>query len=319
MTETQKSETALAVKRIDAIAEVTGFTKREVALVKATVAKTATDEELMMFLRLAQKYDLDPFAHEIWAYRPVANEAMVIAAGHDGFMKTALNRPDFLGISSGTVRVGDVFEYEPTAYKIHHKHGDKRGDILGGWAMLERQGKRPAIVYVELKEHVKKNRDGQPNKFWAQWPSRMIEKVARMYAIRMAYTISGVTPADEGLNGASPGDDKAHLVELGFTPIEQVMMPDPDHAYDRDTDGNGFGTTQETQFAQAEAEDEESDEVAQWCADFWALAEETKTPRAMAQAQARKIEPQCEGRVEKLTVEGRTSLIEWVEQRRAMG
>lgn len=300
-----KTETALAVKRLDAIAEVTGFSKREIALVKQTVAKGASDEELMMFLRIANKFDLDPFAHEIWCYRIQQNEPMVIAAGHDGFMKTALNRPDFLGISSGTVRVGDVFEYEPTAYTIRHKHGEKRGDILGGWAMLERQGKRPAIVYVELKEHIKKTRDGAPNKFWAQYPSRMIEKCARMYAIRMAYTISGLVPDESG--GGSVGDDIQHLEELG---IGHISLPDPDHAFDRDPDDNGFQQLGEEPIQAEMVEDDN------FKANLMALADETKTPPALVQAQALKIDKECGGDPTKLDETGRAAIVSWLEEKR---
>ena len=53
--------TALATKN-----DAPAWSEEQVALVKRTVAKDATNDELKMFLHLSGKYNLDPFAKEIW-------------------------------------------------------------------------------------------------------------------------------------------------------------------------------------------------------------------------------------------------------------
>ena len=53
------------------VAAAPGLTPAQIELVKRTVAKGATDDELQMFLHLANKYNLDPFAKEIWFIKRV--------------------------------------------------------------------------------------------------------------------------------------------------------------------------------------------------------------------------------------------------------
>ena len=224
---TTEQTTALAERKADNLSKFTGYSRPEIELIKATVAQGASDLELGMFLVLAKKYDLDPFAHEIWCYSMTAGGKKIIAVGHDGLMKNAQSHSDFLGIISATVREADEFEFEPALYKVHHKFGAKRGGILGAWARIERKEKMPAIVWVDYKEHAK------PFGAWQSHPSRMIEKVARAYAIRMCYSINGVQTIDIGGPDAI-GDDSETRVKMG-----RLQLPDEDEPYALDTSEEG--------------------------------------------------------------------------------
>ena len=42
------------------------YSPDEINTIRKTCAPNANDDELKMFLTLAGKYSLDPFAHEIW-------------------------------------------------------------------------------------------------------------------------------------------------------------------------------------------------------------------------------------------------------------
>src|SRR6185312_13449528 len=50
------------------VAAVSGahFTNDQVEVIRNLFAAGATEDELVVFLSIAQKYDLDPFAREIW-------------------------------------------------------------------------------------------------------------------------------------------------------------------------------------------------------------------------------------------------------------
>ena len=48
------------------IAQATGYDTSKIELVKDTIARGASDDELMLFLHLAQRSGLDPFSRQIY-------------------------------------------------------------------------------------------------------------------------------------------------------------------------------------------------------------------------------------------------------------
>lgn len=166
-----------------------GFDKKQVELIKNTVAKGATDDELEMFMYLATQYNLDPFKNEIWfmKYGGKTN----IMTSRDGYLKYAQLNPEFEGLISFVVREGDVFEIDASEYKITHKFGTKRGERLGAWARCDRKGKRPFIAYVDFDEYNKKQN------VWNSYPSAMIQKVAEVFVLKRAFGINGLVTKEE--------------------------------------------------------------------------------------------------------------------------
>ena len=67
--------TALAEKQ----AQIIQWSRDEVATIRDTVAKSATENELKMFLHLSQTYGLDPFAKEIWFIK-AGGQPVIISA-----------------------------------------------------------------------------------------------------------------------------------------------------------------------------------------------------------------------------------------------
>lgn len=166
-----------------------GFDNKQVELIKNTVAKGATDDELEMFMYLATQYNLDPFKKEIWfmKYGGKTN----IMTSRDGYLKYAQLNPEFEGLMSFVVKEGDEFEIDASEYKISHKFGTKRGKILGAWARCDRKGKRPFIAYVDFDEYNKKQN------VWNSYPSAMIQKVAEVFVLKRAFGINGLVTKEE--------------------------------------------------------------------------------------------------------------------------
>ena len=69
-------------------------TKEQIAVIKNTVAKGATDSEFAMLCHLAKKYNLDPFAREIYFIKYGGQPT--IMTSRDGYLKVAQTNPDFL-------------------------------------------------------------------------------------------------------------------------------------------------------------------------------------------------------------------------------
>lgn len=114
-----------------------GFNPSQVELIKNTVAKGATNDELEMFMYLATQYNLDPFKNEIWFVK--YGGKTTIMTSRDGYLKYAQLNPEFEGLMSFVVREGDVFEIDASEYKVVHKFGTKRGPILGAWSRCDRK------------------------------------------------------------------------------------------------------------------------------------------------------------------------------------
>ena len=165
------------------------FDNSQIELIKNTVAKGATDDELEMFMYLATQYNLDPFKKEIWFMK--FGGQTTITTSRDGYLKYAQLNPEFQGLVSFVVKEGDHFEIDASEYKITHKFGTKRGKILGAWARCDREGKKPFIAYVDFDEYNKgKN-------VWNSYPSAMIQKVAEVFVLKRAFGINGLVTKEE--------------------------------------------------------------------------------------------------------------------------
>lgn len=170
-----------------------GFDGKQVQAIRNTVARECNEAELVMFLEVAARYGLDPFAKQIFAAK-IDNRISIIVS-RDGLLAHAMKQPDFLGISGDVVRENDDFgvSYVEGHRSISHSYKAKeRGNILGAWAEVQREGKPPTFFYARLDEY---ERSGKTP--WAKQKSAMILKVAEVYALRKAYSVSGVVGEEE--------------------------------------------------------------------------------------------------------------------------
>lgn len=191
------------------------YNKEQVDLIKNTVAKGATEDELNMFLYLSKQYGLDPFKREIW-FTKYGNQTNIMTS-RDGYLKYAQQHTEFEGLISFVVHEGDAFEIDAAEYKISHKFGAKRGKIVGAWARCDRKGKRPFISYVEFTEY------NQNNNIWKKYPSAMIQKVAEVFVLKRAFGINGLVTKEE-----MSDETQAYTTDLQKPEEPQVQMMEKD-------------------------------------------------------------------------------------------
>lgn len=187
----------MAKKELATTAQNEMVPENMISTIKNTVAKEATDDELKMFIMLANKYNLDPFAKEIWFMKIKGKP--IIMTSRDGYLKIAQTNADYLGMISFPVHENDEFELDADSYSVKHKLNVKdSGKIIGAWAKAERVGKKPVICYVKFKEYSKPSIDSYGNPtVWGQYPSAMIQKVAEAFALKRLYGISGLVTKEE--------------------------------------------------------------------------------------------------------------------------
>jgi len=165
-------------------------------LVKETVARDATDEELALFMYMCYRYNLDPLLGEIYFMKTRdkdrGGDKPSFIVSRDGYLKIAMSHPDFQGLNSFVVREGDVFEVDAEKGTVHHRFGSKRGEIIGAWAISYRRGFKPQVAFVEFAEYFKPK-----SRAWKQYPSAMIQKVAEVFVLRRHFNITGVVAREE--------------------------------------------------------------------------------------------------------------------------
>ena len=174
------------------------YDRNMVETIKSTVAKNATDEELIMFLTLANEYNLDVFKRECWFIK-YGNKDPQIFTSRDGFVKIAKQDENFKSINSFAVYENDDFEIEQqmtekgleiTGFK-HKFQAKDRGKILGAYCVIEYHTKKPLITYCDYKEYASNT------PIWKKNASAMIRKVSEKEACRLSVGISGLHIPEE--------------------------------------------------------------------------------------------------------------------------
>jgi phage recombination protein Bet len=199
-------------------------------VLKQTVAKNATDAELFMFAKVAAKYDLDPFAREIWfiKYQKGTDIETRIETSRDGYLKIAKKEPGFKGVQSFAVYEEDVFEVEIEGAKvknvIHKFNGFERGKIRGAWAVAEKEGQRPVYAVVPFDEYYQPTKSGKKG-VWDTHSSAMIKKVAEVDVLKRIAGISGMV-TDAEMN--SPGPELSPMAEKKLNSAKCEIITDPD-------------------------------------------------------------------------------------------
>lgn len=141
-------------------------------LMKTVMKSSATKEQVGAFLMICNKYDLDPFASEVYAYPDRGGiKAMV---GVDGFIAIANRNPQFDGMD-------------------HKDNFDKDGNLLSITCSVYRKDRsRPATATEYMSENYNPN-----SPVWKKYKSRMLRHRATVQAIRLAFGVSGIAEKSE--------------------------------------------------------------------------------------------------------------------------
>lgn len=173
----------MSIKTTAQVGELSGLSKDKIELLKKTVCKNATDDELQLFIHVCKRTGLDPFMKQIYAVK---------RGGKDGTTMTIQTSIDGLRLiadRSGNYAPGrePSFTYDEDKRLVSATSYLKKRTSDGTWHEVS-----ATAFYTEYKPKFNNN-------FWDGMPHIMLAKCAEALALRKAFPaeMSAIYTEDE--------------------------------------------------------------------------------------------------------------------------
>jgi len=228
--------------------KVMTFDREQVELLKSTICKGATDNELRLFLEVCKAKNMDPFSKQIYAIKrwdPEAQrEVMTFQVGIDGFRAKA----DSTGLYEGQADpewCGPDGVWKDVWLSSDPPRAARVKIFRAGF-------KQPMTGIASYSEYVQTKKDGTPNSVWKKSPANQLAKCAEALAFRKAFPeqLGGLYSEDEMAQADNPDRDSRGTGTVA-PEMRQQPKEEPRKTAPPPTTGQGSAVQQPTAQAQS--------------------------------------------------------------------
>ncbi len=180
--------------KVESAAAQSAWSRERVELIRRTICpKGIGEDEFALFIEQCKRSGLDPLLKEAFCVgrrqnvgsreRPNWVTRYEFQPSEAGMLARAERFPDFKGIQASAVYAEDEIIVDQGKGEVVHRFNPakRKGALVGAWARVVREGKLPVVVWLDFAGYV------QQTPLWAKIPTTMIEKCARVAALRKAY------------------------------------------------------------------------------------------------------------------------------------